>query len=42
MATHFVTTIFPGSEAEWRDLAAAHFDGEIVVAEDLMTLDVTG
>ena len=34
--THFVPAIFPGFEHEWRDLAAAHFDGEIVLAEDLM------
>ena len=41
VATHFVPTIFPGSEAEWHDRAAAHFDGEIVLAEDLMAIDVT-
>ncbi len=33
--THFVPGLAPGTEHEWRDLAAAHFDGEIVVAEDL-------
>jgi ribonuclease Z len=41
VATHFVPGIFPGFEQEWRDLAAAHFDGAIVLAEDLMALDVT-
>jgi ribonuclease Z len=40
VATHFVPAIFPGFEHEWRDLAAAHFDGEIVLAEDLMAIEV--
>jgi ribonuclease Z len=39
VATHFVPAIFPGFEQEWHDLAAAHFDGRIVLAEDLMTID---
>ena len=40
VATHFVPAIFPGFEQEWRDLAAAHFAGEIVLAEDLMAIEV--
>jgi ribonuclease BN (tRNA processing enzyme) len=27
-----------GTEAAWIDLARAHFDGEIVLANDLLTL----
>jgi ribonuclease Z len=33
--THYVPPMAPGQEAEWRDLAAAHFDGEIVLGDDL-------
>jgi ribonuclease Z len=33
--THCVPPLAPGAEEEWRALAAAHFDGEIVVAADL-------
>ena len=33
--THFVPPLVPGQEDEWRALAAAHFDGEIVVGPDL-------
>ena len=28
----------PGQEDEWRALAAAHFDGEIVLGDDLTTV----
>lgn len=35
LLTHFVPAIQPGQEDEWRGLAAAHFDGEIVVGPDL-------
>jgi ribonuclease Z len=31
----------PGTEQEWLDQAAAHFKGEVVVATDLLTLDVS-
>lgn len=38
--THGVPPIAPGAEAEWRDLAAARFDGEIVIAADLDRVEV--
>ncbi len=38
--THMVPAPAPGAEQEWIDQAAAHFDGEIIVAEDLLTLAV--
>jgi ribonuclease Z len=34
VCTHFVPGIFPGQEEEWRALAAAHFTGTIVLAND--------
>ena len=37
--THPVPAPFPGTEQEWIDEAAAHFDGEIVMAHDLLTID---
>jgi ribonuclease Z len=36
--THYVPPLMPGQEDEWRALAAAHFDGEIVLGQDLMTV----
>ncbi len=33
--THCVPAVLPGAEDEWRALAAASFDGEIVIAADL-------
>ena len=33
--THYVPAIPPGQEDEWRALAAAHFDGEVVLGDDL-------
>ncbi len=38
--THLVPAPAPGTEQEWIDLAAAHFDGTVVLAEDLLTLEV--
>jgi ribonuclease Z len=38
--THMVPPPQPGSEAEWIAQAAAHFDGEIVFAHDLMKIEV--
>ncbi len=38
--THLVPAPQPGSESEWIALARAHFDGDVVVAEDLLTLEV--
>jgi len=36
--THYVPAMMPGQEDEWRALAAAHFTGEIVLGNDLMTI----
>jgi ribonuclease Z len=38
--THLVPAPAPGAEQEWIDQAAAHFSGRVVVASDLLTLDV--
>jgi ribonuclease Z len=40
--THLVPTPAPGTEQEWLDQATAHFKGKVVLATDLLTLDVTG
>ena len=37
--THFVPAIQPGQEDEWRAMAAAHFNGEIVVGPDLTAVE---
>jgi len=37
--THYVPGIAPGHEDEWRALAATHFDGEIVLGDDLTSVD---
>lgn len=36
--THYVPAPAPGTEDEWRAIAARHFDGEIVVGPDLTTV----
>jgi ribonuclease Z len=36
--THYVPPLTPGDEGAWRDLAEAHFDGEVVVGDDLTTV----
>lgn len=38
--THGVPPIAPGTEDEWRAIAANHFDGEILVPQDLDTIPV--
>jgi ribonuclease Z len=38
--THLVPPPAPGTEQEWLDQAAAHFDGEVVLASDLLTVEV--
>ena len=38
--THYVPPLVPGQEDEWRALAAAHFDGEIVLGDDLTTVSL--
>jgi ribonuclease Z len=38
--THPVPAPQPGTEPEWIARASAHFDGTVVLARDLLTLDV--
>jgi len=38
--THYVPPLLPGAEDEWRDLAAAHFDGRIELGDDLHTVSI--
>ena len=38
--THYVPSMQPGQEDEWRALAAATFDGNIVLGDDLTTLEI--
>ncbi|HET9689924.1 MAG TPA: ribonuclease Z [Acidimicrobiales bacterium] len=38
--THLVPAPAPGAEGEWRDLAAAHFPGTVVVGADLVRVEV--
>ncbi|MEO6206011.1 MAG: MBL fold metallo-hydrolase, partial [Mycobacteriales bacterium] len=38
--THHVPAPLPEQEEEWRALAAQHFEGEIVIAADLTTVQV--
>ncbi|HEV2368771.1 MAG TPA: ribonuclease Z [Acidimicrobiales bacterium] len=36
--THYVPPMIPGTEEEWRALAAEHFSGPIVLGEDMTTV----
>ncbi|MEI7618913.1 MAG: MBL fold metallo-hydrolase [Actinomycetota bacterium] len=38
--THYVPGIAPGAEDEWRALAAAHFAGNIVLGDDLTSVEL--
>jgi ribonuclease Z len=38
--THLVPTPGPGTDQGWVDQAAAHFDGKVVLATDLLSLEV--
>lgn len=40
MPTHYIPAIAPGDEDSWRALAAAYFDGEIVLGQDLTSISV--
>lgn len=40
--THYVPPLPPGQEDEWRALAAEHFDGPIVLGDDLTQVTVGG
>jgi ribonuclease Z len=39
VATHFVPAIGPGQHDAWRDQAAANFSGEIILGDDLTTVE---
>jgi ribonuclease Z len=39
--THLVPSPMPGTEQEWIDQATVHFDGEVIMATDLLTLDLS-
>ena len=39
--THLVPAPAPGTEQEWIDLAATRFGGAVVLAHDLLSLEVT-
>jgi ribonuclease Z len=39
--THLVPAPATGTEQEWIGQAAAHFDGEVILASDLTTIDLT-
>ena len=38
--THYVPSIAPGQEDEWRAIAAAHFTGDIVLGDDLTSVSI--
>lgn len=38
--THYVPTLVPGTEDDWRKLAAAHFDGRIELGDDLLRVEI--
>jgi ribonuclease Z len=38
--THYIPGLPRGDEDEWHALAAEHFDGKIVIGDDLTTLDL--
>ena len=38
--THYIPGIPPGQEEEWRAIAAAHFDGPIVLGDDLTAVTI--
>jgi ribonuclease Z len=40
MMTHYVPNLMPGQEDEWRAIARPHFDGEIVLGDDLTSVSV--
>lgn len=38
--THYIPGMAPGTEDDWRALAAQHFDGPIVLGDDLTSLEI--
>ena len=41
LLTHLVPSPAPGTEQEWLDQAASEFEGEVILAADLLVVDVT-
>ncbi len=39
MLTHMVPAPAPGTEQQWLEQAKEHFSGEVVLANDLLTVD---
>ena len=39
--THYVPALVPGTEDEWRERAAAHFNGRIELGDDLHTVQIS-
>lgn len=40
MLTHYIPGLPAGAEHEWRAIAAAHFDGDVILGDDLTTLSL--
>jgi ribonuclease Z len=38
--THYVPALVPGTEDEWRAVAAQHFDGRIELGDDLLRVEI--
>ena len=38
--THYVPALAPGAEDEWRERAAVHFDGDVVLGDDLTRVEI--
>lgn len=38
--THYIPGMAPGAEEEWRAIAAEHFDGDIVLGDDLTSISL--
>ena len=42
LLTHLVPSPAPGTEQEWLDQATDEFSGEVILATDLLVVEVTG
>lgn len=40
MLTHYIPGMQPGTEDQWRDMAAEHFSGEIILGADLTSCEI--
>jgi ribonuclease Z len=40
LMTHYVPNLIPGQEEVWREIARPHFNGEIVLGDDLISVSV--